>query len=120
MNQESKEPFVSSHVMDSGILVLKLNGKLDGASTSQFNDEVEKQFQEGRQKFVIDCSKLSYVSSFGIGALVSLQAKLRMQGGEVKLAAIQSMVADIFRIVRLDRLLETYKDVESAIESFDQ
>jgi hypothetical protein len=39
-------------------------------------------------------------------------------GGEMKLASIQSMVADVFRVVRLDKLLDIYGDIEFARESF--
>ena len=49
---------------------------------------------------------------------MSLQAKLRKWGGEVKLAAIQSAVAEVFKVVRLGRLLEMYGDFEFARESF--
>jgi anti-anti-sigma factor len=98
--------------------VLKLHGKLDQETAPEFNAEVEKHFAEGKRKMIIDCAHLGYVSSFGIGALVSVQAKLRKQGGEVKLTAIQSLVADVFKIVRLDKLLDIHGDIEFARESF--
>ena len=87
----SEEPFVSSHVLDDDILVLKLHGKLDQNTAPEFSAEVERHFAEGKRKMIIDCAHLGYVSSYGVGALVSVQAKLRKQGGEVKLATIQSM-----------------------------
>lgn len=116
MNEE--KAFVTSYVVDDDILVLKLHGKLDNRTVPEFNAEVEKQFAEGKRKMIIDCAHLGYVSSYGIGALVSLQARLRKKGGEVKLATIQSLVADVFKIVHLDRLLEIYGDIEFARESF--
>ena len=116
----TEEPFVISYVLDDDILVIRLHGKLDTTSTPEFNAEVEKHFQEGKRKIIIDCAKLAYISSLGIGAVVSLQAKLRMQGGEVKLAAVQTMVADIIRIVRLEKIVEIHGDIESARASFNK
>ncbi len=110
--------FISSYVVDDDILVLKLHGKLDVASTPEFSEEVDKHFQQGKSKFIIDCADLGYVSSIGIGALVTLQTRLRKRGGEVKLAAIEAMVADVFKIVRLDRLLGMYGDIEFARQAF--
>lgn len=115
----TEEPaFVTSYIVDEDILVLKLHGKLDNNTARAFNDEAARQFESGKRKIIIDCANLGYVSSFGVGVLVSLQAKLRKQGGEVKLAAIQSAVAEVFKVVRLDRLLEMYGDIEFARESF--
>ena len=114
------ETFVSSYVVDGDILVLKLHGTLDEKTAPEFNAEIEKWFAEGKRRMIVDCAHLGHVSSFGIGTLVRLQAKLRKRGGEVKLAAIQSMVADVFRIVRIDRLLDIYGDIEFARESFEK
>jgi anti-sigma B factor antagonist len=114
----NEEAFVSSYVVDDDILVLKLHGKLDTKTVPLFNAEVEKQFAAGRYKMIIDCAHLGYVSSFGIGALVMLQARLRKMGGEVKLATIHSVVADVFKVVRLDKLFEMYGDIEFARESY--
>ncbi len=113
-----EDAFVSSYVVDDDILVLKLHGELDQNTAPQFVAEVEKHFAEGKRKIIIDCAHLGYVSSYGIGALVSVQAKLRKQGGEIKLAAIKSLVADVFKIVRLNKLLDMYGDIEFARESF--
>ena len=116
----TEEAFISSYVVDKDILIIKLHGKLDAATSPEFNAEVEQHFQQGKRKIIIDCAYLGYISSFGIGTLVTLQARLRKQGGEVKLAAVQGIVAEVLKIVRLDRLLEMYGDIEFARESFDE
>jgi anti-anti-sigma factor len=114
----NEEAFFDSYVVDDDILVVKLHGKLDVTTTPEFNEEVHKHFEQGKRKIIIDCANLGYVSSFGVGALVNLQGKLRKQGGEVKLAAIQTMVSDVFRIVKLEKLMNIYGDIEFARESF--
>ena len=114
----SEQAFVTSYVIDGDILVLRLYGKLDGKNSRVLNDEVSSHFDNGKRKLIIDCANLGYVSSFGVGTLVGLQAKFRKKGGDVKLAAIQATVAEVFKLVRLDRLLEMYGDIEFARESF--
>ena len=112
------EAFISSRIVDDDILVIKLHGKLDAASSPEFNAEVDQHFQQGKTKIIIDCAHLGYVSSFGIGTLVTLQARLRKRGGAVKLAAIPAVVADVFKLVHLDKLMEMYGDTEFARQSF--
>ncbi len=41
------------------------------------------------------------------------------QGGDVKLAAVRSLVVDLLGHLNLDRLFEIYPDVDSAMEAFD-
>lgn len=113
-----KQAFVSCYLVDDDILVLKLYGKLNETTVPEFNAEVERQFAEGRRKMIIDCVHLGNISSYGVGSLVSLQTKLRKKGGEVKLAGIQSIVAEVFKVVRLDKLFQMYGDTEFARESF--
>ena len=114
----SEEDFITTRLIDDDILVMSLHGRLDQHSVEEFNAEIERQYDLGMRKFIVDCAHLGYVSSYGIGALVRTQAKLRGKGGEVKLATVQSVVANVFRIVRLDRILEMYGDIEFARESF--
>ena len=110
--------FITSYMLNDEILVIRLQGKLDGQTVDEFHKEIERQHNAGVKKMIIDCARLGYVSSYGIGALVRAQAKFRHQGGEIKLASVQSVVANVFQIVHLDKLLDFYGDIEFARESF--
>jgi anti-anti-sigma factor len=41
----------------------------------------------GVDKIIVDCSRLEYISSYGIGVLVRLHKALMARGGDVKIAA---------------------------------
>ena len=43
--------------------------------------------QAGCRKLIVDCTRLTYISSYGMGVLVRLHQKLAKRGGDVKLAA---------------------------------
>ena len=112
------ENFITSYVVDDDILVIKLHGRFDEKAGPDFDAEIEKRFAEGAHKLIIDCSFLGYISSYGIGKLISLRGKLCAKGGEVKLSAVHSMVADVFRLVHIEKLFDIYGDIEFARESF--
>ena len=114
----SNEGFITTKVLDDDILVVYLRGNLDSATTDEFDDAVQKHFDEGKSKVIIDCAHLGFISSLGIASLVRLQARLNKRGGAVKLAALQGMAADILRAVRVDKMLDVYGDTEFARESF--
>ncbi len=104
--------------LGNGILGLILHGDLDSASTPEFNRVIQQHLDAGHSRIVVDCRWLGYVSSLGIGSLVALQARLRRKGGAVKLCAIQGPVMEVLRLVRLDKLLDIYGDMEFARQAF--
>jgi anti-sigma B factor antagonist len=109
---------IETQLLDGEILAVVLDGSLNTTTTDQFNQAIQNHLDQGRTKIIIDCRKVDYVSSLGIGSLVALQARLRKKGGEVKLAALYGVAADAIRLVSLDKLLNIYGDLEFARQSF--
>jgi len=109
---------METQLLDGDILAVVLDGSLNTTTTDQFNQAIQNHLDQGRTKIIIDCRKVDYVSSLGIGSLVALQARLRKKGGEVKLAALFGVAAEAIRLVGLDKLLNIYGDLEFARQSF--
>src|SRR5262245_23068485 len=109
---------IETQLLNGEILAIVLGGSLTSTTTDQFNQAIQNHLDQGRTKIIIDCRFVDYVSSLGMGSLVALQARLRKKGGEVKLAALYGLAADAIRLVRLDKLLNIYGDLEFARQSF--
>ena len=113
----TNQPF-ESKILDGDILAIILDGDLDSVSAPGFNRQIQEHLDTGHTKIIIDCRKMGYISSLGIGSLVALQTKLRRRGGEVKLATIHGPAMEVMRLVRLDKMLDIYGDLEFARQSF--
>src|SRR5580700_4195675 len=111
------EPF-QSEIIDGDILAIVLRGDLDSTSAPEFDRQIQGHLDAGRSKIIIDCRNMGYISSLGIASLVALQTKLRRRGGQVKLAAIFGPAMEVMRLVRLDKMLDIYGDLEFARKSF--
>jgi anti-anti-sigma factor len=111
------EPF-QSQIIDGDILAIVLRGDLDSTSAPEFDRQIQGHLDAGRSKMIIDCRNMGYISSLGIASLVALQTKLKRRGGQVKLAAIFGPAMDVMRLVRLDKMLDIYGDLEFARQSF--
>jgi len=114
----SAEAFFDARMIDEDILAVILRGNLDSTTTQEFDKEIGKHLDQGRSKIIIDCRHLAAISSLGVGSLVALQTKLRRKGGVVKLAALHGVVAQVIELVRLDKILDIYGDLEFARQSF--
>jgi anti-sigma B factor antagonist len=86
-------------------LTLLLDGELDASSAVVLDTELNKPELLHYKKVLIDCQKLSYISSAGLGVFIShLQ---RLQDSKVKLVFfnMQEKVFNVFEILGLDSLM---------------
>lgn len=100
------------------ILVMEVTGRLDNDTSEYFFGCLEWQIEDGNTRIVLDCKDLMFLSSLGVGTLMRIQSRLKSKGGTVKLAAVQGVVVDVLRVVRLDTLLDMYPTVDEAVASF--
>ncbi|RZK21863.1 MAG: anti-sigma factor antagonist [Hymenobacter sp.] len=87
------------------ILTLVLDGELDASSAVVLDAELNKPEIVNYKKVLIDCQRLSYISSAGLGVFIShLQ---RLQDSDVRLVFfnMQEKVFNVFEILGLDSLM---------------
>lgn len=100
---------------DGDIVAVVLSGKLDEENCHYLFDCIEAQINEGAKKLILDCGRLEYVSSMGLGMLVRVHSRMNKIGGDVKLAALQTTVISILSVVGLNRIFHIYRTVEEAV-----
>ncbi len=105
---------------NSDIVTVVLSGTLDEGNCSYLLDCVEDEILEDRKKLILDCGQLTFISSMGLGMLVRVNARMKKLGGDVKLAAVQSAVAEVFSVVGLNRIFQIYPSVDDAIAAHDR
>ena len=85
-------------------MVITADGGLTPDNVAQFMSELEKLIDGGTCKVIVDCTKLSYVSSRALCKLLKEKSDLTERGGEIRLACVQGRVAkfgpreEIFRL----------------------
>jgi anti-sigma B factor antagonist len=104
--------------LDNDILIIRADGGLNSENAHQFVDELGTLIEGGQTKIVVDCTRLDYISSYGVGVLVRLHAKLAKRGGDVKLACVKSIIEKLLTTLRLNSLFEIYPDVNRACLMF--
>lgn len=99
------------------VLVVKpLDKRLDALIASEFKDKVLQTIDEEKvKKVVIDLSKVEFVDSSGLGAIVSI-LKHVVREGRLVLCSLQKAVDELMELTRLYRVFETAKDVKEALK----
>ena len=104
--------------IDDGVHVLRADGGINGDNAEQLIDDVVKVIDRGARKIIVDCSDLKVISSAGLATLLMLHSRGRTHGAEVKVAAVNGIVAQVLQITRLNVVLSIHPDVNRAKLAF--
>ena len=103
---------------DKEILVLSVDGGLLHDNTHRFVGEIERFLELGMRKLIVDCTRLTRISSYGIGTLIRLHKQMAKKGGDVKLAKVSGIVGKVVGMTGLESILQIYPTVEDARQAF--
>lgn len=79
---------------NNGVLNIALEGRLDTTTAPEFESFIGKNY-DGNGAIVIDCEKLTYISSAGLRVLLSAQKKTK---GSMKLIKVCELVMEVFEM----------------------
>jgi anti-sigma B factor antagonist len=82
--------------------------------------EVEPSLKADRPRLVLDCSRVRELDSAGVQVLLLCLEEAMKRNGDVKLAAIPPVAAEILELTRVDGLFEAFESVRDAVNSFHQ
>ena len=102
------------------IAVLQFDGMLDDLTTPQIEEPITNMIQNDRRKdFIADCVKLSYFNSTGLARLMHYALKLKDDNGTFKFVVKpEEFIHEIMDVCGALKVLEVYKNVDDAIESY--
>lgn len=104
--------------VEKDVLILRADGGLNADTAEEFVGDLERLADAGIRRIIVDCSSLSTISSYGISVLLRLHKRLKMRGGDVRLASVGGMVMQVLEITRLITIFGIYPDVNRARLSF--
>lgn len=70
-------------------------------------------------RILIDFSNIQYMSSVVLGKIIELHKRIAKRKGKLKLCGIGKKIFEVFKIMKLDRVLDIYKDYKRAMKSFE-
>jgi anti-sigma B factor antagonist len=101
------------------VVVLTVKGNLmGGPETITLHETVKSCIEKGKNRIVIDLSKVNWMNSSGLGTLMGCLTSLKNAKGDLKLSGITDKVENLFVITKLITLFETYATAEDAVQAF--
>lgn len=97
-----------------GCLVFHFTGQLDAYSEKQFTEYVGDVLKANKLPSVLDLSKIDFLDSSGLGALVQL-AKQCTDAKRLFLLVGNTRVTQTIKLVRLEQFLHLVEDLPTAL-----
>ena len=91
--------------------------ELDASNAGEFKRDIAPVLQ-ANTKLVLDLSRLRFVDSSGLGAMLSCLRQLGAKSGDLKLCGMSKQVRALFELVRMHRIFDIYGTREEAVKAF--
>ena len=91
--------------------------ELDASNAGEFKRDIAPVLEDNT-RLVLDLSRLRFVDSSGLGAMLSCLRQLGAKGGDLKLCGMSKQVRGLFELVRMHRIFDIYGTKEEAVHAF--
>nr|MBN2278523.1 STAS domain-containing protein [candidate division Zixibacteria bacterium] len=101
------------------VAIIHLEGKvMGGPDSTMFHGKLHELANGGTKKVVIDLAKVEWMSSVGLGMLISALTTMKNNKGMLKLANVTKGIESLLTITRLVTIFETHDSLDEAVKSF--
>ena len=102
-----------------GVLVVKLIGSANMDVSMGIRDRIVALIDEHTHRIVIELSRLDFISSVGLGEIISAHIRCCRHGIELKLAGPKPAISGILAKTKLTKLFHIYDSVDMAMAAPD-
>ncbi|MGH9833870.1 MAG: STAS domain-containing protein [Blastocatellia bacterium] len=112
-------PFAIQSSIDNGLSIITLEGFVDAHTAPQFENAIQSEIEAGRNRVIVNCEKLNYISSAGLGVFMSFIEEVREIGGDIKICGLTPKVKHTFEILGFQDIFEMLDDQPTAVQRFN-
>ncbi len=100
------------------VQLLDLQGELDAHTAAELEAALQKCQTDGRYHIVVNGEQLQYIASAGLGVFMAYIEDVREQGGDIKIAALQPKVYNVFDLLGFPMIFDILSTEDEAISKF--
>jgi anti-sigma B factor antagonist len=101
-------------------LVYKLRGSLDLATAPSVRAALIEAAERGRHDIIVDLTKVEFLDSTGLGALIGAHRRALEHGGAVRLAVGEGAILRLLTITGLISVFPSYATLSEALSGRPQ
>jgi len=113
-----KIPEVITARESGDICIVDVNGDLDSYAAADLRKILESLVRQKYNKLIVNLSKVEYINSTAVGALVGSSKQVRQRKGDLKIYGLADSLRRTFDLVGASKVLEVYDSEADATASF--
>ncbi len=91
---------------------------IDRYEIMELGEELYKLAERDNRKLLLDFSSVQFLSSEVLGKLISMQRKVKVRNGTMKLCSLSPDILEIFKLCNLDLIFDIKPDLLEAMNGF--
>lgn len=100
------------------VTLLDLHGEVDMHTSSELEAAFQQCLADDRTRIVVNGAGLDYIASAGLGVFMAYIEDVRERGGDIKIAALQPKVFDVFDLLGFPMLFDIVLTESEALTRF--
>ncbi len=101
------------------ITVLEMSGRIImGNNSRDVELKLAEVLAQNRKKIIFDLAGVTMLDSTGVGILVVSQAKIKKEGGELRICGATGIVEEILKMTSVDKIVHFFPTVAEATANF--
>ena len=113
----SENYLIENKMIDTDRNLVTLSGRITASNAGDIKTYLRDLLHQGFKEFIFDLSGITFLDSSGLAVFVSALKYTKEAGGWIKLAGLSEIPGNIFRLTRLDQVIDMYDDIDSAVQS---
>ncbi len=116
----TNQPLIHSEKVGNGVLITIMTQELleEGMIASMEQSLLQTVDQADVMNFAINFEHVNFLSSAVLRSLIKVNTAVNNMDGQLILCSLNRKVLEVFKITRLDNILDIRDDVESALADF--
>jgi len=108
-----------TRTVDDSFHILHINGEVDASNALNLDIEISSLLEEGVKKILVDCSRMDYISSAGLGVFMSKIESFKQAKVYFSLFEVNETVKGVFNILGLHDFINIFSTITEAKEGRD-
>ena len=96
-------------------ILIEIGGEVDIFTCQQLKDTLYNIVEKYKKDLLMDCSRLNYIDSTGLGVFVAVLKKVKQINREIAIFNLKDSILKLFLITNLDSLFNIKHSSNSAL-----
>jgi len=100
------------------VTVILLDGSIDAYNSELLSAKLDEVLSGKNSRIIMECSRLKFISSSGMGVFLAIEDELLDKGGGLKFVAVPDTILNVFQKVGIADIFKIYDTEAAALEDF--